>query len=271
MSIIEKSLPASTAMANDRIGLQIQSGRNFVKRILITLEVTPEIIKEAIELGSDCIITFHPLIFNPILSITENERVGQLCSELIRNNIALVAIHTNFDSFIGGTSKIFADKLDLINDGFLIPDPSIQSCGMGILAHTKQPVPYLEFIKKVSEICNSPIRYCEGKNYLIERIAIVGGSGSSFLNDALKSGADAFITADITYHTFHRVQGKMMIIDPGHYEMEQFVPEGLQKFISENTGADLEFVKRSKALTNPVRFFPEENFTKFQQGYLSNN
>src|SRR3989339_1452082 len=91
---INNILPQDSGIEGDRLGLQIQSGRNNVSNILITMEVDKNVINEAIKLKCDCIITFHPLIYNPLLKIHDNDRVGYLTSELIKNSIALISIHT---------------------------------------------------------------------------------------------------------------------------------------------------------------------------------
>lgn len=262
LKVIEKALPPETAMEGDRLGLQVQSGIREVRNILITMELNPEVIDFAEAQKADCIITFHPLIFRPVLSISDNDRVGSLLTKLIKKSIALISVHTNFDSYQKGTSYIIAEKLGLAVSGFLVPDNSVNGFGMGIIAELDNPIKPEDLLKKVTETCCSPLRFCEGKpGKLIEKIAIVGGSGSSFIDAALEAGVDCLITADITYHTFHRVAGKMALIDPGHYEMEQFVAEGLAALLKrelENT--DIESINISNITTNPVLYYPNTDY-----------
>jgi GTP cyclohydrolase I len=272
LKVIDKCLPPESAMTNDRLGLQVQSGRREVNRILVTLELNEEVISEAIEKNSDCIITFHPLIFHPLTSINDNDRVGKLCSELIHNSIALIAIHTNFDAYSQGTSKIFADKLGLESIGFLTPDLFFEDCGMGIIAKPTTPLSSGDLLEKISSICLSPLRYCEGKKIKdIKKIAIVGGSGSSFLDNAIESGADVYITADITYHTFHKALGRIMLIDAGHYEMEKFVPYALADFLKSKLGDGYyKSIFASYTWTNPVRYYPmTDYYTEKQKEFIN--
>mgnify|MGYP001614975412 CR=1 FL=1 len=272
LKIIEEKLPAASAIEGDRIGLQVQSGVNEVKKILITLEINPAVLKEAINKNCNCIITFHPLIYNPLTTITDNDRVGYFVSLLIKNSIALISIHTNFDTFSEGTSKILAEKLDFKVIGFLKPDIHFLDTGMGVIAISEKPLNEQELLVRVYKICKSPLRYSFlHKTKKIDRIAIVGGSGTSFINNALNSGAQAFITADISYHRFHEVNGKMMLIDPGHYEMEQFVPAGLAKLLTETLSSSTQILL-SNVLTNPVKYYPEtQKYIKMQKNNLSNN
>lgn len=273
LKIIEQQLPQSTAMKGDRLGLQVQSGRKNIKNILITIEITDEVIDEAIENDCDSIITFHPLIFNALTSITDDERVGSLCTKLIKNSISVISIHTNFDAFSYGTSKILADRLDFNVIDKLVPDKDIEGFGMGVIAEPLNNIAPAELLERIAVICNSPLRYCDGMNKKINKIAIVGGSGSSFFENALICQADAFITADLSYHIFHRARGKIMLIDPGHYEMEQFVPIGLYNLLIEKLPLnEIKFIMVSSNLTNPVNYYPNsEIYKNAQKNYLINN
>jgi len=258
---IEKLFPAETAMLNDRIGLQIQTESDTVEGLLITLEVTDEVISEAIKNNFNTILTFHPLIYAKLDKISLDDRVGKLCSQLIKHSINLISIHTTFDAYKFGTSKIFSDKLGLRTIDFLIPDARNIDCGMGIVSISDEKITALDLIKKVHTVCNSPIRYsCVNETKSINRIAIVGGSGTSFLQNVLDANCDAFITADCTYHQFHAIKDKLLLIDIGHYEMEQFVPAGiaktLEKFLTQN---NISF-KTTTVITNPVRYFYSCNY-----------
>lgn len=93
---------------------------------------------------------------------------------------------------------------------------------------------------------------------MIRRVAIVGGSGASFIDDALAANVDAFITADLKYHDFHRTEGLLTLIDAGHYEMEQFVPIGLAALVEEIAEKENEAltVMRSQTVPNPILYYP---------------
>jgi putative NIF3 family GTP cyclohydrolase 1 type 2 len=166
-----------------------------------------------------------------------------------------------------------ADKLELDVAGFIEPNINYENYGMGVMAIPRKLINRAELLERVKSVCNSPLRYCNGISDNIGKIAIVGGSGSSFIDSVMKTGADAFITADVTYHKFHQAAGKMMIIDPGHYEMEQFVPQGLQKLLIEKMNKeDYNSIVLSKVLTNPVNYFPDsEDYLIMQKNYLINN
>jgi dinuclear metal center YbgI/SA1388 family protein len=259
---IAEVLPPETAMKGDRIGLQIESGRTQISTVLVTMEVTDAVVQEAVERGAECIVAFHPLIFAPLTALVAQERVGRLCARLIKHDIALVVAHTNFDAFPDGTSTLFARHLGFEVEGVLVPDATARGkergFGMGIVAQTAEPMPADVFVAHVHGRSHAPVRHNYGKAEIVRRVAIVGGSGASFIDQAVAANADVFITADVKYHDFHRTEGIMMLIDPGHYEMEQFVPLGLASLlqgIAAATGEHLT-IMRSHVVPNPVRYYP---------------
>lgn len=269
---IEKTLPPETAMKGDRIGLQLQSGRNEITSVYAAMEITDEVIDEAIEVQAECIVAFHPLIFSPLTSIVEDERVGRLCSRLIRHSIALIVAHTNFDAFPQGTSSILAERLQLNVEGIMVPDAVREGFGMGVVATPHAPLQPAELLERIHGVCRSPLRFTDGKSTQIDRIGIVGGSGSSFISEAISAKVDAFITADVKYHDFHRVKGALMLVDPGHYEMEQFVPHGLSGLLrhiaSETPDSQLR-VHTSTVVPNPVRYYPDTvKYVQYQEQLL---
>jgi dinuclear metal center YbgI/SA1388 family protein len=253
---LERLFPIKTALKDDRIGLQINSGNYHIDTILFAYELTDDVVDEAVNLDCDLIISFHPLIYNPLKEINSDDRVGDLSIKLIRNNISLYIIHTNFDSHIFGTNKILADKLGLVRTYSLIEAEILNRNGFGLIGFLEKELHYKEFIEKLCNIFCSPLRFCKGKDKTIRKVAILGGSGSSFLSNVIESGVDAFITADVTYHNFHRVAGKIWLCDPGHYEMEQFVTKTMIEIFTEETNYDKLKIYSSKVLTNPVFYYP---------------
>jgi dinuclear metal center YbgI/SA1388 family protein len=266
-------LPPETAVKGDRIGLQLQSGREAISRVLVTMEVTDAVAEEAISHGADCILSFHPLIFSPLTALVNNERVGRICSRLVKHDIALVVAHTNFDAFPEGTSVLYAQHLGFTVERMLVPDALYTGFGMGIVATLPQSMAEHGLDERglaayLHGRSYAPIRFCGGSGAFIERVAIVGGSGASFIDHALAAGVQAFITADVKYHDFHRVQGTMALLDPGHYEMEQCVARGLASVVTTIAGRANEpmDVLRSAVLPNPVRYYPDtERYLSKQQ------
>ncbi len=269
LNIFELEFPPKTAWSDDSIGLQISNSKSRIKNVYLTLELNEDSITEALSYSSDLIVTFHPLIFKPLSSITTDNRVGNLVSKLIKNDIALYAIHTNFDSHPFGTSYELCTQLGFDKSEFLVPDDNIDGYGMGVVVELQDSIKINELLYKVSSVCNTPLKYNKGAKEDINKIAILGGSGSSYIKDAISLNCDAFITADVKYHDFHNVDNKMAIIDPGHYEMEQFVPKAMKNILKEKLGDGINLITGS-VLTNPVNYYPEISYIKSQKNYLNN-
>ena len=301
VNFCDSVFPFKNAIEGDKVGLQLINKRKVVKKVLFTLEITNEVVEEAKLLEIDTIISFHPLIFKGI-NLSIEERVENLVRELIINDINVLIIHTNFDTFEFGTNYLFAKKLSLNIIDYLIPlsNNSIESYGMGLIC--KPNISHITnlnqnnqlgyWVEKISSEINSPVKFTNNESGLVNNIAIICGSGSSFLDEIIKKNEklsnedkiDTFITADISYHTFHRCRGVINMIDVGHYEMEQFVPDGMYKIIKEkyenytsnsniielDTQNKIKFYL-SKVLTNPVDFYPNLNYKENQLNYLLNH
>ena len=115
INILEEQYPKNLAYDWDNVGLLIGNINSDIKKILICLEANEAIIDEAIENKVDLIITHHPFIFKKILSINENDIKGKCIYKLIKNNINIYSMHTNFDIAFGGLNDFFVDKLNLQN------------------------------------------------------------------------------------------------------------------------------------------------------------
>ena len=266
---IDKVFPSDSAITGDRIGLQIQTESDIVDGILFVLEVTDEVIDECLRNNFNTIISFHPLIYSKLSAISLTERVGRLCSKLIKNSINFISIHTTFDVYKFGTSKILSDMLDLNYQSFLVPDKVKSNCGMGVISIPKSRIKTLELVEKVSKICSSPVRYSGNNNPELKKIAIVGGSGTSFVDAVISNKCDCFITADVTYHQFHSAKDNFVLIDVGHYEMEQFVPNGIAKALNSLLKNNKICFSISNILTNPINYYPNNNFISSRKNYLN--
>ena len=264
---LELEFPSDSAWSGDSVGLQIDTKRVDIKNVYITLELNSQSVKEAIENDIDLIITFHPLIFSPIEKIEIGDRVSDLLIDLVTKNIGLYCIHTNLDVHPNGTNKYLADKLDLEFDGYLDHIELYEDRGMGVVAKSKNSITTRQLAEKLVETCNSPIRATDISNKEINRIAIVAGSGSGYIKNAISENCDAIITSDVKYHDFHKANGKIEIFDPGHYEMEQFVIESLYENIKLITENEVRLIKCTK-LTNPIKYFPEGNYLEKQKKNL---
>jgi dinuclear metal center YbgI/SA1388 family protein len=228
---IDSAFPMASAMSGDPVGIHVDSRRNTVARVLTCLDVTDKVISEAVHEQCDTIVAFHPLIYSGLQRVLTTDRIGNLVRRLIEHDIALICVHTAFDAAPNGTNALLCSRLEADIIRHLVPSPSGIG-GMGLVARVHNPCTQEAFAEKLSDVCGSPVRWSKGPAELISTIAVVGGSGMSFVDSALASGVDAFITADVRYHGFFGVEGRLALFDPGHYEMEQFVVHGLADILS---------------------------------------
>lgn len=242
-------------MDGDSLGLLVQSGRVNVERVLVCLDVTAAVVQEAVQKNVDTILTFHPLIFRPLSTIRSDDRVGGCVEMAIREGVAIVSAHTNVDAHPRGTNAVFARRMGWSVSSLLVADAKHEGHGMGIVCKIP-PTPLASVIETVRSVCGSPVRWSHGKTDMIETVAIVCGSGSSFIGDAQKAAADVFITADVRYHTFLGAEGRIAIIDPGHFEMEQFVPHAIRDIVLHDVlkGRSNVDVLVTEISTNPIRY-----------------
>ncbi len=362
---LEVWAPTEIAWDKDNVGLQIGSMSKEFSNILLCLEVTEAVIKEAIKKKCNLIFSHHPLIFNPIKKIdTHQDKTSRLIELLIKNNITLISYHTNLDFTKNGVSFQLARKLNLQKITFLqkqksnqyklvvfIPEENIEQVsdamfnsgagiigeyskcsyktngegtfqgsidtnpvvgskmnfekvneyrlevlvnkwnlknvlhalikthpyeepafdiyplenenlnyGFGAIGELSKPMQQDEFLNFAArQIGNKNLKYVPGKSKTIKRVAVCGGSGSELLGRAISCRADAFITADIKYHSFFDAEGKILLIDAGHYETEIHILPEIKTRIS--------LLLNEKKLTNEIFIFNKTtNPVKFLQG-----
>jgi dinuclear metal center YbgI/SA1388 family protein len=200
--------------------------------VLLGLDCTPELVDEAIECGADMIVTHHPLIFSGLKKISPDDQVGEAVFKAIRAGISIYAAHTNADKVIAGVSGAMAAKLGLKDVRIL--DEDGEGTGLGVVGDLPEALSAEEAVKLVKEKFGLKVmkasRPVDGK---ISRVAMCGGSGGSLIKAAKTSGAQLYISGDISYHNFFTSEG-FMIMDIGHYESEIEIVEILFSLLRKN-------------------------------------
>ncbi|HHY79465.1 MAG TPA: Nif3-like dinuclear metal center hexameric protein [Thermoanaerobacter sp.] len=112
-SIMDKLAPRKFAEEWDNVGLLIGDGSKDISKVLVALDATSEVIKEAVDKKVDMIVTHHPLIFKPIKNVRADNPVGSLLIQLIKNDISLYAAHTSFDIAPNGVNDILCNVLGI--------------------------------------------------------------------------------------------------------------------------------------------------------------
>ena len=222
----------------DNTGFQIGDDNKEIKKILLALDLDSKVLEKAINDGFQMIITHHPLIFQPIKSITNLNYKGKLIQELIKNEILVYNAHSNLDQVKGGVNDELAQLLGLKNSKILKENhvKEINSYGYGKVGDIDNVnlVEYLDFVKKKLKIDNL-IVYGD-LNKKISRVAVCGGSGSSFIDDAYRENACIYITGDIKYHDAQLAdQLGLTLIDPGHYHTEKVILTVVKEYMLEKS------------------------------------
>ncbi|MDE7135177.1 MAG: Nif3-like dinuclear metal center hexameric protein, partial [Muribaculaceae bacterium] len=188
---------------------------------LLCLDVTEDILQEAIQRQCNLIITHHPLIFKGLKSITGRTPIERIAVEAIRNNIAIYSAHTNLDSAWEGVSHEMAHALDITDIKVLEPKAEDAATGLGVIGNLK-PTPKMEFLRKVKDTFGvKAVKYSvQSPQLVIKRVALCGGAGASLIPLAIRENADAIITGDVKYHDFTAYGLDILIADVGHYESE---------------------------------------------------
>lgn len=230
ISVIEEFAPRNIQEEWDNSGLMAGDTQREVKSVLLGLDCTPELILEAIEIGADMIITHHPLIFKGIKKIGTETVQERMISSIIKKDIVVYSVHTNIDKVPLGVSALMAERIELRATKILMPQQDSET-GLGIVGDLVEPMDFNPFIKMVKERFSlKVVRTSKPTENKISRVALCGGSGVSLIPAARASGAQIFITGDVSYHNYF-CEDEFMIMDIGHYESEIDVLELLMSVI----------------------------------------
>jgi len=355
---IEELAPLSYAESFDNVGLLVGDRNSELSNVLVTLDTLEATVDEAIEKSCNLIVSFHPILFKGIKSLTGKNYVERVLIKAIKNDIAIYATHTALDNVMHGVSGKMAEVLGLKDVKVLIPktkylkklttyvpanqaaevrnalfkagaghignyahcsfnkggigtylpnesaNPSIGEIGVlqeesetevGVYfeKHLEKKVltalfkvhPYEEVAYEVKTLDNKhqylglgvygdlPVEM-DGKSFLkmtkkrfkttnirhsellekpVKRVAVLGGSGSFALKNAIAIGADAYVSADFKYHEFFGAEKQLIIADIGHYESEQFTNNLLVEYLTKKFTNFAIILAETK--TNPIYNF----------------
>lgn len=246
IKILDEELKLKTQEEWDNSGLQIGDLNNDIKNIMLTLDLDKKAVEIAINHNINLIIIHHPFIFNPMKSIDFNTYDGQLIRNLIISNINVYSMHTNFDMAEYGVNYELANKLE-IRKFEILHIINEDGSGYGGISNIK-PINIIEFSEMVKKSlnCNSIRLFCNNDKKVINKVAFCGGSGSDFIEDAIKNGADVYVTGDIKYHQAqYALNNNLFIIDAGHYYTEYHSLKNVQKVLNKVEGLDIILLEKN--------------------------
>ncbi|MGL4656274.1 MAG: Nif3-like dinuclear metal center hexameric protein [Sarcina sp.] len=258
IEIMERVAPIHLKEDFDNVGLMVGDRNKEIKKVLLALDCTDTVIEEAKEIGAELILTHHPLIFKKPSNITTDTLQGRKIIKLIQNDINLYSAHTNWDSVREGINDTIVDMLGFKSEEIIDRHKADNNAGIGRIVTLENQLT----LDEIMDICYkafglSGLRYSGNPDKVIERIAIVNGSGQSYFSDAMNKDVDLVITGDTTYHMVSDyTEMGMSILDIGHFKSEWpvliEVNKKLQKELKD-MGEELEFVISEKA-EDPFKF-----------------
>lgn len=216
-----------------------------VRRVLIALDITAEVVKTAIEGNYDLILSHHPLLFHGLKHLVAGEMTARKCIDLCRAGISAYSFHTRLDAVTGGVNDTLAALLD-IKDAVPFGED-----GIGRIGTLKQDMTAEDFAHLVAERLDAPAVTLSDAGKTVHRVAVLGGGGGDFLRGALSEGADTYVTGDAGFH--HIVDAPQLginLIVAGHHHTEHPVCERLADMIrSLAPDAEIAIISSYKAKT----------------------
>lgn len=213
--------PYETAEEWDNVGLLVGRRNAPVERVLMALDVTLDVIREAVAKDVQMIVTHHPLMFHARGRMTDEDPEGQLLLALCENRIALCSLHTNLDKAAGG-----------VNDALMRAVGFEDADGEGLLRTAELPeeMTLNALVSRINEGLSTRAKVYGRKDGALRRLACCSGAGGDEADAALAAGADVFLTGEIKHHeAIYAVQRGLCVIEAGHYETESPVLESLSE------------------------------------------
>jgi len=231
--------PFETQEEWDNCGLLVGSYEKEVKKIYIALDVTVDVLEDALSFGADLVITHHPLIFAPISEVLADS----LVYKAVASGMSFIASHTCLDKADGGVNHCLANKVGIENlktsqDNDFLKYGEIEPC-------TAE-----EFAKKIKSALGGAVSFTDaGKT--IKTVALCSGGGGDFVAEAKNIGADAFLTGEAKHHEYlYSNDFGISMFVAGHFETENIVCEYLYNSLTEQFGSEIEI--KVSDLKNPV-------------------
>ena len=254
LSALERFAPLPLQESWDNAGLQVGLTETEVSGALLCLDVNERIVDEAIAKGCNLIVSHHPLLFRGLKTISDLTDVQRTVRKALKSDICVVSMHTNMDNAKGGVNFRIAQKLGLQNVAFFAPK-SVDGieAGSGVIGKLPESQAADDFVLMVKNTFGVECAMCnELLRRPINKVAICGGAGDFLLDEALKAGADAFITGEMHYHQYFGYEQQIQICVIGHYQSEQYTAEVFQEIIQKECPGVKTCI--AETCTNPILY-----------------
>lgn len=239
-SFLFSKAPKELAMDWDNVGLLVGFPDRKVKKLLIALDITREVVAEAREMGAELIVAHHPVMncaWEKVQTVRDDTVQGSILIQMLTGGISGICMHTNLDAVEGGVNDALARQLGLTNLEQLHPDgvdPEGRAYGIGRIGQVTGFDDAGAFAGFVRQALNANGLRFENAGRPVHRVAVGGGACGGMLSDAVEHGCDTFVTADVKYDVFlsARAMG-INLIDAGHFSTENVVCPILAQWLGE--------------------------------------
>ena len=226
---LDKRIPSALSCEWDNDGLMCcPKGEREVKKVLVALDITNDMLKLAMKNGCDVIISHHPLVFKPIKSLTSDGGVPSKLIKLVQNGMSAMSFHTRLDVLPGGVNDALCEKLGLKNiepfgeDGIM----------MGRIGETDE-CGLEDFASFVKVALGSPMVLYSGE-LPVKKVAVLGGNGDDFISAARRAGADTYVSGRLGYHAMEDAkENGINLVEAGHHFTEAPVLEYLGAMVKD--------------------------------------
>ena len=226
LHLLSEKAPVEQKLGFDNVGLLVGRSERPVKTIMTALDITDDVIREAIDANADLIVSHHPLFFE-LKTVSDASWTGERALTLAEHGIAAICMHTNLDAARGGVNDALLAALGAAYTGELDEESMI-----GRVGELPAPMAMKDFLAAVKNaLRGNGLRY-HYAGIPVRRLAVCGGSGGGEIALAHAAGCDTYVTADIKYDQF--LEAKHLginLIDADHYCTENVVVPVLRDWI----------------------------------------
>jgi dinuclear metal center YbgI/SA1388 family protein len=247
----------------DNCGMQINMGNSEVNRVLVALEITKGVISEAMDKNIDFIITHHPLLFDKIDVVDNNDIKGNYMIDLIKRGISVYSAHTTFDEAFGGNNEYLADRIGLsrvrkMKNKKPVVKAYAREHVVGRMGNFAESITMEATCRLVENALGvkGELKTVGDPDKIIRTVGLCAGSGSDSMKAAIKNGCDLFITGDIRHHEAQVAkESGLCVIDAGHYGTEKIFTENFADKLRKNVGSKIQIIEsevNSNPFNNPI-------------------
>ena len=228
---LEARIPRALSCEWDNDGLMCcPDAEKTVERVLVALDITAEVVKQAIEGGYDLIVSHHPLVFRPLKSVNPLDAVANKVIRLLCAGVSAMSFHTRLDAVSGGVNDALANSLGLRE----VTPFGNEGEEIGRIGFLERKMTVKEFAEAVKTATGAPAVTVSDGGVDVYRVAVLGGSGSDDVLAARAAGADTYLSGELGHHFLTDCpEWHMNLVAAGHFYTENLVCRVLKEMLLE--------------------------------------